>query len=382
MTPRERVLMALEHREADRVPRDFAGTRYSSMHAEAYQRLRPAMGLPEAEIRIVDTTQGLAGIHDDILQRLGADVGLVTGGAPHGFSTEITDDGEYERFLDEFGVMRARPHGGLYYESTTSPLSGSITLDDIEAYRSPDPVDPGRFEGMRERAAQVHDVDGRATVVGSLCAGVTEMHFRLRGYEDGYMDMALNPDLARALMRKVTDLKLAYWERVLDEVGPELALAAEADDLGAQHAPLFSPGAYRDIVKPLHREIIELIKRRSKAKFFLHSCGAIKELIPDLIDIGVDALNPVQVSAAGMETAELKAEFGADITFWGGTVDPQKTLARGTPEEVHDEAVRRINELKPGGGFVIASIHNMQAQVPVENILAFWHAVEEAGSYD
>ena len=382
MTPRERVLVALEHREADRVPRDFAGTRYSSMHAEAYQRLRPAMGLPEAEIRIVDTTQGLAGIHDDILQRLGADVGLVTGGAPHGFSKEITDDGEYERFLDEFGVMRARPHGGLYDESTSSPLSGSITLDDIEAYRWPDPVDPGRFEGMRERAAQVHDVDGRATVVGSLCAGVTEMHFRLRGYEDGYMDMALNPDLARALMRKVTDLKLAYWERVLDEIGPELDIAAEADDLGAQHAPLFSPGAYRDIVKPLHREIIELIKRRSKAKFFLHSCGAIKELIPDLIDIGVDALNPVQVSAAGMETAELKAEFGADITFWGGTVDPQKTLARGTPEEVHDEAVRRINELKPGGGFVIASIHNMQAQVPVENILAFWHAVEEAGSYD
>ena len=382
MTPRERVLVALAHREADRVPRDFAGTRYSSMHAEAYQRLRPAMGLPEAEIRIVDTTQGLAGIHDDILQRLGADVGLVTGGAPHGFSKEITDDGEYERFLDEFGVMRARPHGGLYYESTSSPLSGSITLDDIEAYRWPDPVDPGRFEGMRERAAQVHDVDGRATVVGSLCAGVTEMHFRLRGYEDGYMDMALNPDLARALMRKVTDLKLAYWERVLDEIGPELDIAAEADDLGAQHAPLFSPGAYRDIVKPLHREIIELIKRRSKAKFFLHSCGAIKELIPDLIDIGVDALNPVQVSAAGMETTELKAEFGADITFWGGTVDPQKTLARGTPEEVHDEAVRRINELKPGGGFVIASIHNMQAQVPVENILAFWHAVEEAGSYD
>ena len=382
MTPRERVLAALDHREADRVPRDFAGTRYSSIHAEAYRRLRPALGLPEAEIRIVDTTQGLAGIHDDILERLGTDVGLVTGGAPRGFTREITDDGEYERFLDEFGVLRARPHGGLYYESTTAPLSGPITRDDIEVYPWPDPVDPGRFEGMKERATHVHEVDGRATVVGSLCAGVTEMHFRLRGYEDGYMDMALDPDLARALMRKITDLKLAYWEQVLDEIGPDIDIAAEADDLGAQHAPLFSPEAYRDIVKPLHREIVELIKGRSNARFFLHSCGAIRELIPDLIDIGVDVLNPVQVSAAGMETAELKATFGDDITFWGGTVDPQKTLARGTPEEVHEETVRRIDELKPGGGFVIASIHNMQAQVPVENILAFWEAVEEAGTYD
>jgi uroporphyrinogen decarboxylase len=381
MDPRERVIAALDHREADRVPRDFAGTRYSSIHAEAYKRLRPALGLPQEEIRIVDTTQGLAAIHDDILERLGADVGLVSAGSPHSFRKQVTDDGEYERFLDEFGVLRARPAGGLYYESTTSPLEGSIGTDEVEAYPWPDPVDPGRFEGMKERATHIREVERRAVFVGSLCAGVTEMHFRMRGYEDGYMDMALDPDLARTLMRKITDLKLAYWDKVLDEIGPDIDIAAEADDLGAQHAPLFSPGAYRDIVKPLHKEIIDLIKSRSKAKFFLHSCGAIKELIPDLIDIGVDALNPVQVSAEGMETAGLKAEFGDDITFWGGTVDPQKTLARGTPEEVRDETIRRIGELKPGGGFVIASIHNMQAQVPVENIVAFWEAVEEAGTY-
>ena len=382
MEPRERVLAALDHKEADRVPRDFAGTRYTSIHAEAYKRLRPAMGLPEAEIKIVDTTQGLAHIHDDILERLGADVALVSAGSPDAYTREVTDDGEYERFLDEFGVLRARPQGGLYYESTTSPLSGDISAADVDAYPWPDPTDPGRFRGMKERAVHIRDVEKRAVFVGSLCAGVTEMHFRMRGYEDGYMDMALNPDLARKLMRTITDLKLAYWEKVLDEIGPEIDIAAEADDLGAQHAPLFSPQAYRDIVKPLHKEIIDLIKSRSNAKFFLHSCGAIKDLIPDLIDIGVDALNPVQVSADGMETAELKREFGADITFWGGTVDPQKTLARGTPEEVKAETIRRIHDLKPGGGFVIASIHNMQAQVPIENILAFWEAVEEAGDYD
>jgi len=382
MESRERVLAALDHKEADRVPRDFAGTRYTSIHVEAYKRLRPALGLPEAEMKIVDTTQGLAHIHEDILERLGADVALVSAGSPDAYTREVTDDGEYERFLDEFGVLRARPQGGLYYESTTSPLSGDISMADVDAYPWPDPVDPGRFVGMKERATHIRDVEKRAVFVGSLCAGVTEMHFRMRGYEDGYMDMALDPDLARKLMRTVTDLKLAYWEKVLDEIGPDIDIAAEADDLGAQHAPLFSPQAYRDIVKPLHKEIIDLIKSRSNAKFFLHSCGAIKDLIPDLIDIGVDALNPVQVSAEGMETADLKAEFGQDITFWGGTVDPQKTLARGTPEEVKAETTQRILDLKPGGGFVIASIHNMQAQVPVENILAFWEAVEEVGDYD
>jgi uroporphyrinogen decarboxylase len=381
MESRERVLAALDHKEADRVPRDLAGTRYSSIHAEAYRRLRPALGLPEAEIKVVDTTQGLAHVHDDMLDRFGADIALVNAGSPDAYQREVTDDGEYERFLDEFGVLRARPVGGLYYESTTSPLSGDIGADNVAAYPWPDPQDPGRFRGMKERARHIREVEKRAVFVGSLCAGVTEMHFRMRGYEHGYMDMALDPALARTLMRKITDLKLAYWEKVLDEIGDDIDIAAEADDLGAQHAPLFSPQAYRDIVKPLHKEIIDYIKSRSKAKFFLHSCGAIKDLIPDLIEIGVDCLNPVQVSAAGMETAELKAEFGADITFWGGTVDPQKTLARGTPAEVKAEARRRILDLKPGGGFVFASIHNLQAQVPVENIQALWEALDEVGDY-
>ena len=382
MEPRERVLTALDHREADRVPRDLAGTRYSSIHAEAYQRLRPALGLPEAEIRIVDTTQGLAYVHDDVLDRVGADVGLVSTGSPSGYRREVVSDGEYERFVDEWGVVRARPVGGLYYESSSAPLKGTIDASDITAFAWPDPQDPGRFAGMVERARHIRDVERRAVFVGSLCAGVTEMHLRLRGYEDGYMDMAADQRLARQLMERITELKLAYWEKVLDEIGDLIDVAAEADDLGAQHAPLFSPQTYRDIVKPLHAEIIRTVKRSSRARFFLHSCGAIRTLIPDLIEIGVDCLNPVQVSAHGMDTAELKAEFGRDITFWGGAVDPQVVLARGTPQEVGAEVRRRIGDLKPGGGFVFASVHNIQAHVPVENILAMWGALDESGSYD
>ncbi len=381
MEARDRVLTALDHREADRVPRDLAGTRYSSIHEEAYARLRPALGLPEAEITIVDTTQGLAHVHDDMLDRFGADVALVASGSPSGYRREVVSDGEYERFVDEWGVVRARPIGGLYYESSTAPLKGVISAADVAAFAWPDPRDPGRLAGMAERARHIREVEHRAVFVGSLCAGVTEMHFRLRGYEDGYMDLAADPQLARQIMEKVTELKLAYWEKVLDAFGDLIDIAAEADDLGAQHAPLFSPKTYREIVKPLHAEIVSYIKSRSKARFFLHSCGAIRDLIPDLIEIGVDCLNPVQVSATGMDTAGLKTEFGRDMTFWGGAVDPQDTLARGTPEEVGVEVRRRIADLKPGGGFVFASIHNIQAHVPVENILAMWEALDEAGTY-
>ena len=381
MTPRERILAAFDHREADRLPRDLAGTRYSSIHAEAYARLRPALGLPAAAITIVDTTQGLAHVHEDVLARFGADAALVATGSPTGYRREVVIEDGWERFVDEWGVVRARPVGGLYFESSTAPLVGGIGSADVSAFAWPDPRDPGRVAGMAERARHIRDVEGRAVVVGSFCAGVTEMHFRLRGYEDGYMDLAADPALARQVMEKVTELKLAYWESVLDEIGDVIDVAAEADDLGAQQAPLFSPATYRDLVKPLHAEIISLIKRRSRARFLLHSCGAIHDLIPDLIEIGVDALNPVQVSASGMDTAALKAEFGRDLTFWGGAVDPQVTLARGTPADVAEEVRRRIGDLAPGGGFVFASVHNLQAHVPVENILAMWQVLEEVGGH-
>jgi uroporphyrinogen decarboxylase len=381
MEPRDRVIAALEHREADRVPRDLAGTRYSSIHAEAYARLRPALGLPDGDVTIVDISQGLAQVHEDVLARFGSDVAMVGTGSPSTYQREIVSDGEYERFVDEWGVLRARPVGGLYYESSSAPLAGVIGASDVAAFAWPDPLEPGRFAGMAERARHIREDERRAVFVGSFCAGVSEMHFRLRGYEDGYMDLAADPDLARTIMERVTELKLAYWGRVLEELGGLIDVAGEADDLGAQHAPLFSPRTYREIVKPFHAELVAFIKRRSRARFLLHSCGAIRDIIPDLIEIGVDCLNPVQVSATGMDTAGLKADFGRDLTFWGGTLDPQSTLARGTPDEVRTEVTRRVNELKPGGGFVFASIHNIQAHVPVENILAMWDALNAAGSY-
>ena len=193
--------------------------------------------------------------------------------------------------------------------------------------------------------------EGRAVYVGSVCAGLTEMLFRLRGFEDGYMDLAADPSLARALMERVLEVKLAWWGAVLPELGDAVDIVGEADDLGGQATPLFSPRTYRELVKPLHAELFAFIRARTTAKVLLHSCGAIRELLPDLVEIGVDVLNPVQVSAAGMETAALKRDFGRDLVFWGGGVDTQGVLGSGTPDEVRAEVRRRIGDLAPGGGY-------------------------------
>ena len=372
---RTRVRTALAHREPDRIPRDLAGTRYSSIHAQAYRRLRPALGLEPREPVVVDLSQGLALVEADVLDRREVDVRGVGPRTPQARRRQIVTDGAYERFTDEWGVQRTRPiDGGLYFEATSAPLSGDITDADIAAFAWPDAVDPGRFVGLAEDARRYARDERRAVLCGSVCAGITEMLFRLRGYEDAYMDLAAEPERARAVMERILALKLAWWGQALDLLGDDVDVVAEADDLGGQGSLLFSPETYRTLVKPLHRELFAFLHGRTRAKVFLHSCGAIRELMPDLIEIGVDILNPIQVSAAGMDTAALKRDFGADLVFWGGAVDSQGILGTGTPAQVEAEARRRIDDLSPGGGFVFASVHNIQANVPAENIVALWRA--------
>jgi uroporphyrinogen decarboxylase len=230
---------------------------------------------------------------------------------------------------------------------------------------------------MAEEARRYAEVEGRAVQVGSICGGLTEGLFKLRGFEDGYMDLAGDPALARRVMERILEVKIAYWSRVLPLVQGLVDVVGEADDLGGQERTLFSPATYRDLVKPLHRELFDFLHARTDAKVFFHTCGAVRELIPDLIEIGVDVLNPVQVSAAGMDTAELKREFGRDLVFWGGGVDTQRVLGAGTPDEVRAEVLRRIGDLAPGGGFVFAAVHNIQPNVPAENVLAMRAALTE-----
>jgi len=378
MTPRDRVRAALAHREPDRIPFDLGGTRVTGIHARAYERLRPALGLEPRAARIGDLTQQLAEVETDVLDALEADVRLVSPRGGSAYRREIVErDGHYV-YTDEWGVGRRMPiDGGMYYDSFAPPLPGDVDLAAVDAYAAPDATDPARTAGMGDDARAIA-AEGRAVAVGSICGGLTEGLFKIRGFEEGYMDLAADPDLARRVMGRVLETKLAYWERALPEVGDAVDVLVEADDLGGQDRTLFSPRTYRELVKPLHRELFDYLHARTDAKVFFHTCGAVRELIPDLIDIGVDILNPVQVSAAAMDTAELKAEFGRDIVFWGGGVDTQRVLGAGTPEQVRAEVLRRVSDLRGDGGFVFAAVHNIQPNVPAVNILAMRAALREA----
>lgn len=381
MDSRTRLRIALEHREPDRVPRDLGAVRMTGIHVRAYAGLRRALGLAEREVRVADLSQQLAVVEGDVADALGLDVRGVEPRAPSGYRRELVEEDGYLAYLDEWGVRRRMPRDGFFFDPSSSPLGGEIDAAHLARFAWPDGADPARRAGVAEEARRLITGEGRAVYVGSVCAGLTEMLFRLRGFEDGYMDLAADPALARALMERVLEVKLAWWGALLPELGDAVDVVGEADDLGGQATPLFAPRTYRALVKPLHAELVAFIRARTRAKVLFHSCGAIRELLPDLVEIGVDILNPVQVSASGMETAALKRDFGRDLVFWGGGVDTQGVLASGTPDEVRAEVRRRVADLAPGGGFVFASVHNVQANVPPENAAAMWDAVEACGTY-
>ena len=279
-------------------------------------------------------------------------------------------------FQDELGVVW-RKAGDGHYAPTGNPLR-ETTLADLDAFPWPDPLNPGRTRGLRERARQLHEGTDYAIVL-SPPVGFVHLSQYLRGYEQWLMDIVLNPEFLDALM----DRALAWWLElvgaVLDEVGPYIDVVAIGDDVAFHDRPIVDLARYREMFKPRHRRMIDLVKAKSDAKVLYHCCGAVKPLIEEFIDIGVDALNPVQVSSAGMDdTAALKAEFGDRICFWGA-IDTGRVLPVGTPAEVRAEVRRRIQDLAQGGGYVLAAVHNVQEDVPPENILAMADAAVEFG---
>lgn len=382
MNSRERVLTALNHKEPDRVPFDMGGTVVTGISATAYKKLRAHLGLPPVQPTIVDIFQQIARVDDDVMDRFGVDVKNISPRSSATFQIEIKDGGDYTCFHDEFKIgWRMPKDGGLYYDMFEHPLAGTITEADVDRFPWPDPHDPARFAGLREAALKVMNEEQRAVVVGSMSAGIMEVYAWTRSFKDYFTDFAADEKLAGKFMDRIVEMQLAYWDRMFDTIGDAIDVAGTADDFAGQAGMLISPRTYRKLCKPRHRELFDFIKKRSRARIFFHSCGAIRPVIPDLIEIGVDILNPVQVSAAGMDSAELKREFGLDLTFWGGGVDTQRVLGGGTPQEVREEVRRRLDDLMPGGGFVFNTVHNIQADVPPENILAMWETLREYGVY-
>ena len=382
MNSRERLNLALNHKEPDRIPFDLGATVLTSIHHKSYRALRKHLEMPDLEPRIVDIFQQIVVVDDDMRDFLKVGVRDVAPRSSATFQIELKEMEGYSYFYDEWGIGWKMPkEGGWYYDMFDHPLREAQSLTEIEEYPWPDPVDEGRFAGMAERAKHAAEVEKHGVFMGGLCAGIMEMAAWMRGFENYFSDFAANEDLLVGLMRKVMELKMAYWEKALALVGDHADVVGEADDFAGQYRMLISPGMYRRIVKPLHKELFDFIHARTKAKIFFHSCGSIRPVIPDLIEIGVDIINPVQVSATGMDSAELKREFDKDIVFWGGGVDTQRVLGDGTPEQVREDTRRRIEDLAPGGGFVFATVHNIQGNVPPENIMAMWETLQEYGAY-
>jgi len=383
MNSRERILAALDHHEPDRLPFDLGSTQVTGIHIQAYQNLRLYLGLPPVEPHFSDVIQQLALPDEDFLEQLGVDVRGLFPLNSHNWQIKDMDVGNAWEYTDEWGITHRRKKSvgksdGLYYSVFRNPLGESgLNSAILQAYPWPDTGDPQRITGLRRQALD-YRARGQAVVLKGVLAGIFEMSQRMRGMKNCLIDMAANEAGACALFDKMLALKLDFWEMALPGLADVVDVVAEGDDYGTQTSLLISPKMFRQQLKPRLKILFERIKQLApQAKIFFHSCGSVRLLLPDFIEMGVDILNPVQVGAVGMEPLALKRDYGRDLVFWGGGIDTQTVLPYGTPQQVRKDVRRNIEALAPGGGFVFNPVHNIQADVPPENILAMLNTIRE-----
>jgi len=368
MTHRERVLAALDHRIPDRLPIDLGSARFTGMVKPACERLCAHLGFGRPGA-MLDRMQQLVEVDETVLRHLDVDARAVSLGAPEAGGDVDLGPGRYR---DEWGVVRVQPPGCQYYEMRDSPLSGNITASDIARHPMPDPTDPGRTRGLRERTLRLRQETDYAVIYNARFHLVHQTQY-LRGFSDWYADLAGDPGLFRALADAVLENLIEMNRRALSQIGDLVDIVAFGDDVGLQDRPVCSPALYRRVIRPYQERIVAAIREHTRARILYHTCGSVHAYINDFIEIGIDALNPVQVSAKHMEPQRLKREFGGRIAFWGG-VDSQRLLPFGTPAEVEAEVARLFSILGEGGGWVLAAVHNIQPDVPPENILAMFAA--------
>jgi len=381
MTSRERLLTALDHREPDRVPIDLGGNQ-TGIHRDAYRALTQHLGL-NSRVEIMDAVQQLAQPSEEVLQRLHVDTRYIAAGAAadwKGGIVEAERDGRrWHDLTDEFGVRWSMPEGGMYMDITLHPLADA-SIDDVKAYPFPKGSGVGRFNGLRERALRLKK-DTPYAVVSGISGVVYEICWYMRGLEQWFMDLMTEPEFCEALIDRTCGFWLDWFREFLDEIGDVVDVIMIGDDLAGQQGPLFRPELYRQIVKPRQKKLVQYIRSRTKAKIWYHTCGGCRAYIPELLDNGIDILNPVQISAADMDPSGLKRDFGERLTFWGGGIDSQKVLPSAPPEEIREHVRRHLEVWKPGGGYVFNNVHNIQAGVPPENVVALYDAAYEFGGY-
>jgi len=382
MPSRQRVLAAIHHEVPDRVPIDLGGNQ-TGIHKSAYQALVRHLGIQD-EPRIMDAVQQLVQPCEELLERFHVDTRYIAAGAATGFDGSIKVNTRRGRIwhdlTDEFGVRWSMPDDQpLYMDISHHPLANA-TMDDVKTYPFPKGDDPGRFEGLRDRALRIRRETPYALVSG-ISGVVYETCWYMRGLEAWYVDLVTQPEFCEALLGRVLQFWLDWFRVFLDEVGDLVDVIMVGDDLAGQDGPLFRPALYRQLVKPYQKQLLQYIRSRTGAKIWYHTCGACQEYIPDLRDNGVDILNPIQISARNMDPAELKDRFGDKMVFWGGAIDAQHVLPVASPKTIREHVHRHMEVFKPGGGYVFNNVHNIQAGVPPENVVALYDAAYEFGFY-
>ena len=421
MTSRERVRSALEHREADRVPLDLGATTVTGMHVDTVYRLRQALDLdaPGTPVKIIEPFQMLGEIKPDVLDALGIDTVLVSGTGtafgfplegwkewktfggtpalvPSGFNTEPEPNGDLllypqgDRSAAPSGRM---PRGGLYFDVIVrqepfkeEDLRVEDNLEEFTVLPEPE------VEHFRHLAEELYTRTEKALVLnlGALALGNISRvpapglkHPRgIRDIEEWYVSLSTRRAHVYKIFERQTEINLRNLGRIHAAVGNRVEAAyLTGTDFGAQNGPFVSPRIYRELFLPFHKQVNDWVHRNTTWKTFIHSCGSVWALLDDFISAGFDVLNPVQCSAAQMNPFDLKGKYGGRITFWGGGVDTQSTLPFGSAQEVRQEVRERIRAFAPGGGFVFNAVHNVQALVPVENVLAMYRAAREYGAY-
>ena len=380
MNPRERVLASLDHREPDRIPIDLGSTVLSSIHKNAYIDLKAYLGIPLEEIHMCDIVQQVPCVEETLLEHFGVDLRMIH--LPPAVVPDVIffEEGEYHAFIDRWGSKLYMPvEKGLYFDWVDFPIK-EPTMEALDNYDWPatDPLEVNMQ--LHEQAKDLYESTDYALAGSAIFGGgIFEQGARVMGMENFLMSLITAPSFADRLMGTITDIYIESCNNYLDQVGEYLHVFAYGDDVNSQQNWMISPEIFKKMIKPNWRRLADAIRKKTDAKLFFHGCGAVYDLIPHLIDIGFDIVNPVQVSAAGMDTKRLKAAYGNDIVFWGGGVDTQWVLPFGSAAEVRDEVKRRIDDLAPGGGFVFAAVHNIQAFVPPENIVAAFETAMEYG---
>ena len=394
MTPRERVLAAIRHETPDHPPIDLGGMRSTGIMATAYADLKRHLGITTGEIRISDPGQQLAIVEESVRQRLGCDVICLDGGTfgpwrdytmidgsvakiGAGFITEPDGQGGEFQIDAEGRRARHRPAPSHYFDPLTFPLEDIISSAELDRIAWP----TLRDEDLRPLQAEARRLREETdyAILGSFGGAFLEDGQFLRGWANFMMDIVGDPPFAEALLDKLLGHHLRNVELYLDAVGDDIQIIQMGGDLGTQSGPQIKPQTYYEMIQPRQKMLWSRIHElRPEVAIFLHSCGGIYALIPGIIDAGCDILNPVQISARGMDPARLKSEFGGQLCFWGGGCDTQHVLPFGTPDEVYAHTRRNVEIFSPGGGFVFCQVHNIQAGVPPENIMAMIAAARDA----